>query len=226
MLKRFITDHEAAREQAKEQLRNAIIHRCPIDTITAMLKARPELADILISSDRSDDPNSQTYTALHVAVGFKRLDIITLLVEDFGANIRITDFYATRDPPGLYPLRLAQAKLENDPTYLSICEYLQRKENIIQLREAISRGDHVAVNRLIPIVGVDSNIAPHIRNQPQNYTALHYAVEENRHDIVEILLVGHGIHLLLARNTAGQTPLELAVDRGLTNIVHLMQKHT
>ena len=160
-------------------------------------------ADISSDLDKSD-------RALHLAVRHKRLDIVTMLVEEFGANIRLT---TERD--GIIPLELAR-KMGS----VEILHYLQNKENIILLREAIEHGNVEGFNQLIPVVGVESNIAPHIRNQPQNYTALHYAAKRNQLDVVRILLTQHGANIL-ARNAGGQTPVEVAVDGNYCDIVRI-----
>jgi len=169
--------------------------------------------DISTDPDRSD-------RLLHLAVRHRRLDIVIMLVEEFGANIRIADFSMPRG--GIVPLQLAKMT-----DFEEIRVYLQIKENIILLREAIEQGNvdgfnglENGVNQLIPQLGVDSNIAPHIRNHPQSYTALHYAAKKNQPDIVRILYVQHGANIL-ATNAGGETPLEVAVVGNHDDVVRI-----
>jgi len=171
-----------------KQLREAIENGQNDTTIRWLLEGflAPGSGDI--NADISPDPDKSD-RLLHLAVRHRRLDIVIMLVEEFGANIRIADFNMRMPKGGIVPLQLATMM-----DFVEIRVYLQIKENIILLRKAIEQGNvdglnglENGINQLIPQLGVDSNIAPHIRNHPQKYTALHYAAFNGHTDTVKML---------------------------------------
>ena len=193
-------------------LREAIEKGYSRDRVEQILNFSPALD--LANSDISADVY-ESCTALHLAVYKKNLDIVKLLVEDFGVNIR-NPYVNT------HPQRRMICKPREMETSLAIASYLQVQENIIQLREAIESGRAEEVDTLIPIVGVNSNIAPHGRPR-KDYKALHYAAEKNQRHIVEALLIKHDASVL-KKNGDGQTPLMLAVDSNSKDVVCFLVK--
>jgi len=217
----FSTTQQILATNMAKQLREAVENGQNDTTIRWLLEGflAPGSGDVNV--DISPDPDKSD-RLLHLAVRHRRLDIVIMLVEEFGANIRIADFNMYMPKGGIVPLQLATMM-----DFAEIRVYLQIKENIILLREAIEQGNvdglnglENGVNQLIPQLGVDSSIAPHIRNYPQNYTALHYAAEKNQPHIVRILHVQHGANILTT-NASGQTPLEVAVVSNHDDVVRV-----
>ena len=197
----------------KTRLREAIKNGESRANVKQILNFSPTLD--LANSDISADVY-ESCTALHLAVYKKNLDIVQLLVEDFGVNIR-NPYVNT------HPQRIMIRKPREMETSRDIASYLQNQENIIQLREAIESGRAEEVDRLIPFIGVNSNIAPHGRLQ-KHYTALHYAAEKNQRHIVEALLIKHDASVLKEENGDGQTPLMVAVDSNSRDVVCFLVK--
>lgn len=146
------------------------------------------------------------------ACSYGHLDLVRCLINDFGADVnRSTN-------SGTALLLTCCAHEGNEPTLLEIVKLLLEKKAVVNVRnregetplmKAILHGYESIVSLLLPHATLEAC-------DNSGNTALFYAVEYNRYDIVK-LLIKNGAFTKI-RNHRGHEPKQVATFNGFTDI--------
>lgn len=176
-----------------------------VDDFRRIFKQNQKLVQI-------DDGLSDDWTALMFACHRGHLELVRCLIDQFDANINKLAYSGT-------PLLLVcSADKIPEETVLEIVKILLDKKAVVNTRNrngemplmvACANGFESVVNLLLPLATLEAF-------DNCGKTALFYAVENNRYNIVK-LLINHGA-ITTVRNRFGDDVKQLAICGGFTDI--------
>lgn len=167
-----------------------------------------------------NDSDSEGFSALHIAINNKRLDLVKLLLEDSSIDINI------RDNSGNTPLHLACKD-----SYIEIVQYLlsRPKIDINNMNNSNNTPLHIAIEYkhfeiakyLIEFKDIELNYQNSNGNTP-----LHLAVKYNNVEFVKILVLEKRCNVNLQNyidfKYPGDTPLHIACQYGFIEIIKIL----
>jgi len=167
-----------------------------------------------------NDNDAEGFSALHIAINNKRLDLVKILFEDSSMNINIRDNF------GNTPLHLA-CKDE----CIGIVQYLlsRPKIDINSMNNSSNTPLHIAIEykhfEIAKYLVQHKDIELNYQNSNGN-TPLHLAVKCNNLEIVKILIVEKRCNVNLQNyidfKYPGDTPLHIACEYGFIEIVKIL----
>lgn len=183
----------------------------------ASVQGHCQVVDILINHHASlDVTNIDGATALHFAVSYQHPTIVKLLVDRGADPNKLSNI-------GKSPLHISASKGN-----LSLIQNLLSSKNIqINIKDAngstplmLAAGSSlICVNELLK-AGADPTIV-----NLKGYTPLHFACANGRLDVIERLLLCNDVNINLGDDIHIDTPLNLALKGGQSNVVKYLLEH-
>lgn len=171
-----------------------------------------------------NDSDSEGFSALHIVINNKRLDLVKLLLENssFNNNININ----IRDNSGNTPLHLACKD-----SYIEIVQYLlsRPKIDINSMNNSNNAPLHIAIEykhfEIVKYLIEFKDIELNYQNSNGN-TPLHLAVKCNNLEFVKILVLEKRCNINLQNyidsKYPGDTPLHIACQYGFIEIIKIL----